>query len=149
MKIFLNIYQNSQIGIIKTEIIEIKSNKILGIELKNIIYENFKIPQYLQRLSYKLLNKQYIIITNYFPLYFYFINENSTIYIEIIQEFDKNEEIRKKISAKNIKFKHLNELGFYDNNNNKDNSNNNNKEMIKENKKKTLSNISESELENI
>ena len=149
MKIFLNIYHNSQIGIIKTEILEIKSNKILGIELKNIIYEIFKIPQYLQRLSYKLLNKQYIIITNYFPLYFYYINENSTIYIEIIQEFDKNEEIRKKISAKNIKFKHLNELGYYDNNNNKDDNNNNNNEMIKENKKKTLSNISESELENI
>ena len=151
MKIFLNIYQNSQIGIIKTEIIEIKSNKILGIELKNIIYEIFKIPQYLQRLSYKLLNKQYIIITNYFPLYFYYINENSTIYIEIIQEFDKNEEIKKKISAKNIKLKHLNELGYYDNNNNDNNNNNddNNNEKIGENKKKTLSNISESELENI
>ena len=150
MKIFLNIFQNSQIGIIKTEIIEIKSNKILGIELKNIIYEIFKIPQYLQRLSYKLLNKQYIIITNYFPLYFYYIKQNSQIYIEIIQEFDKNEEIKKKISSKNTKLKYLNELGYYDNNNNKNEIiNDNNTQNSEENaKKKTLSNISESELEN-
>ena len=156
MKIFLNIFQNSQIGIIKTEIIEIKSNKILGIELKNIIYEIFNIPQYLQRLSYKLLNKQYIIITNYFPLYFYYINENSTIYIEIMQEFNKNEEIKKKISSKNTKLKYLNELGYYNNNNeiiNNDNNNefNNDNDMKNSkanSKKKTLSNISESELEN-
>ena len=117
MKIFINLYLDSNnIGNYKTIYIEIPSNKIYVKELKKIISEKLNIKENEQRLTFKLLNT-YITLTNEFQLRFFYIKSNSTIYLELIKEIDKNEEIKKKIlQNKNTKLKYLSMLGFYDSN---------------------------------
>ena len=114
MKLFISLYLDSNIGNFKTTYIEVPSNKIYVKELKKIITEKLNIKENEQRLTYKLLNT-YITLTNEFQLSFFYIKANSTIYLELIKQIDKNAEIKKKILMnKNAKLKYLSMLGFYD-----------------------------------
>ena len=54
MKIFILYYQSPFIGNCSTDTIEVPSSKILVSELKNIIYEKYRIHQSQQRLTTKI-----------------------------------------------------------------------------------------------
>ena len=53
----------------------------------------------------KMCNRQFITMTDDFPLNFYFIRENSIIYIEFIEKYNKIKEIKKIIKQREIKNK--------------------------------------------
>jgi len=62
MKIFILYYQNPFIGNCSTDTIEIPNNKILVSELKNLIYEKYRIHQSQQRLTTKIADITLVMI---------------------------------------------------------------------------------------
>ena len=115
MKIYIRIYQIPQIGNCLTDSVDVSSNKITVLELKQILFEKYKIPPSEQRLTIKLLKRAIVTLTDSFPLSFFYIKHNSVIYLERLIIINKNQEIKNNIlSKKSLKLKYLEDIGFYD-----------------------------------
>jgi len=56
MKIFIRLYQSQSIGICKADIIHIPNNKITVAQLKEILFEKYRIDPSQQRLTVKIAN---------------------------------------------------------------------------------------------
>ena len=114
MKLYIQIFKDNNFGNCRLDIIIVSNNKILVNDLKQILYEKYGVSPSNQRLSVKIGNKQFVIMTNEYPLNFFFIKEKSIIYVEFIQTQTKIEEAPKKIdkNKRDVKSKYLKSLGF-------------------------------------
>jgi serine/threonine protein kinase len=112
MKLFIQIFKDGNFGNCRFDVIVTPNNKITVLELKQILYGKYGIKKENQRLSVKMCNKQFVIMTNEYPLNFFFIKERSIIYLEYIHSQTKTEEISKKIIRRDIKSKYLKSLGI-------------------------------------
>lgn len=114
MNIYIRYYQNhtSQFGNCSTDVVHIKGSEIQVSELKSILSEKYKIPPCNQRLTYKIADEFLVMLTNNWPLSFYHIKENSHVYLELLEEVNKQEEINKRILSA-TKSKYLKSLGFF------------------------------------
>ena len=112
MKLFIQIFKDGNFGNFRFDVIVIPSNQITVLELKQILYEKYAIKKENQRLSVKMCNKKFVIMTNEYPLNYFFIRERTIIYFEFIHPQTKTEEFTKKIICKDIKSKYLNSLGI-------------------------------------
>lgn len=110
MNIFLR-YQN-QFGNTSTEIFNIKSFNMQVSELKSEIQERYKVSSSKQRLTFKIADEFLVQLTDDWPLSFYHIKENSNIFMEVIEEINKQDEINKKLLTA-TKSKYLKSLGFF------------------------------------
>ena len=118
MKIVLRIYKEIRIGNLSTMILEIPNNKMNVKDLKEKIYNKYKIKPSEQRLTFRMCHKKLITLTDNFPLYYFYIKDYSMIFLEIIsaenQEKEKPKKIAKKEKKKNsIKIKYMNVLGYF------------------------------------
>ena len=111
MKINICLNKTFTFGNVSKETIMIPSNHIKVSQLKKILYDKYKIETSLQRLTTKIYN-MIIILTNDFPLYFFYIKTNSTIHLEEITVITKSELISKKVQS-NTKYKYLKSLGLF------------------------------------
>ena len=125
MKLLIKFYSSSFCSIIKIEEIEIKSNKILVRQLKEQISAKFHLPISELILTIKYENKgknklcNLITLSDEFPLYYFFIHNNSEIFLEHYIVADKNREIFEKIkNSKGKKLKHLKKLQIFSENQN-------------------------------
>ena len=118
MKNILRIYNEISFGNLSTMILDLQNNKITVKELKNKIYQKYKIKPNKQRLTYRICHKKLITLTDAYPLSFFYIRDNSMIFIEIISDNDEKQKKIKNSKLNNkkdlyIKFKYMNSLGFY------------------------------------
>ena len=105
MKLFIQIFKDGNFGNCRFDVITVRNNQITVHELKQLLYEKYGINKSNQRLTVKICNKQFVIMTNEYPLNFYFIKEKSIIYLEFIQSQTKTEEISQKLRRRDIKSK--------------------------------------------
>ena len=112
MKLFIQIFKDGNFGNCRFDVIAVRNNQITVHELKQLLYEKYGINKSNQRLTVKICNKQFVIMTNEYPLNFYFIKEKSIIYLEFIQSQTKTEEISQKLRRRDIKSKYLKSLGI-------------------------------------
>ena len=112
MKLFIQIFKDGNFGNFRFDIIVIPNNKINVLELKQILYEKYGIKKENQRLSIKMCNKQFVIMTNEYPLNYFFIRERTVIYLEFIHPQTKDEEFSIKLISRDIKSKYLKSLGI-------------------------------------
>jgi hypothetical protein len=63
MKIFISYYQNPFIGNCSTDILHIPNNKILVSQLKELIFEKYRIHQSQQRLTTKIADLTLVLLT--------------------------------------------------------------------------------------
>ena len=138
MKLLIKFYSSSFCSIIKAEELEIKSNKILVRQLKEQISTKFHLPISELILTIKYENKgknklcNLITLSDEFPLYYFFIQNNSEIFLEHYIVADKNREIFEKIkNSKGKKLKYLKKLQIFSENQN-NTKKNKNLPMIKE-----------------
>ena len=112
MKLYIQIFKDNNFGNCRSDIITIPKNNITVLDLKQILYEKYGVIHSNQRLTVKMSNKQFVIMTNEFPLNFFFIKEKSIIFVEFIQTQTKMDEISQKISRRDVKSKYLKCLGI-------------------------------------
>ena len=112
MKLFIQIFKDGNFGNYRFDVIIVPNNQITVLELKQILYGKYGIDQSNQRLTVKMCNKQFVIMSNEFPLNFFFIKERSIIFVEFIYSKTKTEEVSEKIRRKDIKSKYLKSLGI-------------------------------------
>ena len=112
MKLYIKIFQDNNFGNYRSDILIIPNNRIKVHKLKHIIQEKYGINHSNQKLTMKMCNRQFITMTDDFPLNFYFIRENSIIYIEFIEKYNKIKEIKKIIKQREIKNKYLRSIGI-------------------------------------
>ncbi len=112
MKLYLQIFKDGNFGNCRFDIVCIPNNQISVYELKLILYGKYGVNHSNQRLTVKMCNKQFVIMSNEYPLNFFFIKEKSIIYVEFIKAQSKMEEISQKIKRRDIKSKYLNSLGI-------------------------------------
>ena len=62
MKIFIRAYQNPFIGNCSTDVLHIPNNKITVLQLKDMLYEKYRIHQSQQRLTTKIANNTIVKI---------------------------------------------------------------------------------------
>ena len=115
MKIFLQIFKDNKFGNFRSDILIIPNNYLKIFALKQIIQERYGIKGSNQRLTTKLCNRRFITMTEDFPLNFYFIRDNSIIYIEFIEKTKQIKEINKIIEQRAIKNKYLRSIGIINN----------------------------------
>ena len=113
MKIYLKIFKDSNLGYCKTELILITTNKIKVSELKQIIFQKFGIEKSIQRLTTKLFNKQFITMSEEFPLFFFKIKEKSIIFVEVLERIKIKEDVLTKIKQREGKSKYLKRLNIF------------------------------------
>ena len=139
MKLLIKYYSSIFCSLIRAEEIEIKSNKILVSQLKEQISIKFQIPkcEIILSIKYENIKKNNIItLSDEFPLFYFYIHNNTEILLEKRIQIDKNIEIFEKIKyTGNRKYKYLKKLQTYSN------------ASISFNSKKNLSIIKESENE--
>ena len=112
MKIILRFSNEMNFNNLSTLILNIPHNKITVKDLKNKIYQQYKINPSQQRLSYRLCHKKLIILSDNYPLNFFFIKDNSMIFIEIINNTGNQKNNAQK-PINNIKLKYMNKLGYF------------------------------------
>ena len=112
MKLYIQIFKDNNFGNFSSDIIIIPHSHIKVCELKQIIQEKYGINQSNQILTTKMCNRQFITMTNDFPLYFYFIRNKSIIYIEFIEKPKRIKDITKKINQSSIKNKYFRSIGI-------------------------------------
>ena len=112
MKIILRFSNEMNFSNLSTLILNIPHNKITVKDLKNKIYQQYKINPSQQRLSYRLCHKKLIILSDNYPLNFFFIKDNSMIFIEIINN-TRNKKNNAQKPINNIKLKYMNKLGYF------------------------------------
>ena len=117
MRIILRLYNEIKLGNLSTMTLEVENNKITIKELKNKIYQKYKIKQNEQRLTYRMCYKQLITLPDNYPLSFFYIKDCSMIFIEIISDNENEEKIdnksKKKDHANTVKLKFMNKLGLF------------------------------------
>lgn len=122
MKLLIKYFSNSFCSLIKAEIIEIKSNNITVSQLKEQISTKFHFPKSEILLTIKYEDKKFnklITLSDEFPLYYFFIYNNSEIYLEHYEKIDRTKEICEKIkNSKNKKLRHLKRLQIFSDNQN-------------------------------
>ena len=112
MKLFIQIFKDGNFGNCRFDVIIVPNNQITVLELKQILYGKFGINKSNQRLTVKMCNKQFVIMSNEYPLNFFFIREKSIIFLEYIHSKTKTEEFSEKIRRHDIKSKYLKSLGI-------------------------------------
>ncbi len=118
MKIILRTYNEMRFGNLSTMSLDIPNNRITVKELKNLIYLKYKIIPSEQKLSYKICHKKLITLSDTYPLSFFYVKEDSMIFIENISN-NKNKEntnINSCNSKKDVnltKIKYMNMLGYF------------------------------------
>ena len=112
MKIYIRTYKEPTIGNYSTDLITIPSNQISVLELKQLLYDKYHIDKSQQRLTYKMCNQTIVTLTNEWPLSFFYIRQNSIIYLEFIQVITKSEEISKKVLT-NVNSKYMTSLRLF------------------------------------
>ena len=112
MKLFIQIFKDGNFGNCRFDVIVIPNNQITVLQLKQILYGKYGINQSNQRLTIKMCNKQFVIMSNEYPLNFFFIREKSIIFVEFIHSKTKTEEVSEKIRQRDIKSKYLKSLGI-------------------------------------
>ena len=124
MKLLIKYYSSIFCSLIRAEEIEIKSNKILVSQLKQQISIKFHIPitDIILTLKYEtnnqnVINKNILItLSDEFPLFYFYIHNNTEILLEKRLKIDKNSEIFEKIKyTENKKYRHLKRLQIYNN----------------------------------
>ena len=122
MKLLIKYYSSIFCSLIRAEEIEIKSNRILVRQLKEQISIKFQIPICDIILTIKYENnkdnkKNYLItLSDEFPLFYFYIHNNTEILLEKRLKFDKNIEIFEKIKyTENRRYRHLKKLQLYNN----------------------------------
>ena len=114
MRIILNIYEDIKFGNCKIDSLILTTNRIPISFLKNIISQKYKIDKIAITLLSKMYNKYFVIMADNFPLYFYNIKNNSTIYVEVVKILKKNEDAVKKIKLRETKSKLLRNLNIFE-----------------------------------
>ena len=71
MKIILRLYNEISFGNLSTMILDLQNNKITVKELKNKIYQKYKIKPNKQRLTYRICHKKLKTLTDAYPLSFF------------------------------------------------------------------------------
>jgi len=84
MKIILRLSNETRLGNLSKMVLDNVNNKITVKELKNRIYQKYKIKPNEQRLTYRICFKKLITLPDDYPLSFFYIKDNSMIFIEII-----------------------------------------------------------------
>ena len=112
MKLFIQIFKDENFGNCRFDIIIVPNNQITVLELKQILYGKYGIKNSNQRLTVKMCNRQFVIMTNEYPLNFFFIKEKSIIYLEFIHYQTKTQELSQKKFRRDIKSKYLKSLGI-------------------------------------
>ena len=112
MKLYIKIFKDNNFGNYSSDILIIPHNYIKVCGLKQIIQEKYGINQSNQILTTKICNRQFVTMTDDFPLYFYFIRDKSIIYIEFIVKPKRIKDITKKIRQNSIKNKYLRSIGI-------------------------------------
>ena len=112
MKLYIQIFKDGNFGNCRFDVVVIPNNQISVYELKQILYGKYGVNHSNQRLTVKMCNKQFVIMSNEYPLNFFFIKEKSIIYVEFIKAQSKMEEITQKIKRRDIKSKYLKSLGI-------------------------------------
>lgn len=110
MKICIKLYIGHNFGNCSTDELEIISNQITVEKLKTLLFQKYKIEPSHQRLTVKISQKL-VTMTNEWPLSFFYIKSNSTIYLDYIQYISKNDEIKSKLNNKS-KAKYLSQLNL-------------------------------------
>ena len=103
LKLYVRSYIDKYFGNCITHTIYISNNQILVSQLKQIIYEKLSIKASNQKLSTKIANITIVQMTNTFPLSFFYINQESIIYLEVIPDTNNNiitNKTKKKIKSK-------------------------------------------------
>ena len=108
MKIILKIYKQNRIGNSTSFFLDIPNNKITVNTLKKIIFFQFNIKPSFQRLTYQIYNEIIIILPNEFPLFYFHINEHSTIFLENLENYEQ-----RSINRSPITMKYMNRLGYF------------------------------------
>ena len=103
MKIILRLYNEMRLGNLSTMILDIPNNKISVKELKNKIYQKYKIKTNEQRLTYRICHKKLITLNDTYPLNFFYIKEYSMIFIEIISDNENSKKINENKYINKIK----------------------------------------------
>ena len=112
MKLFVQIFKDGNFGNCSFDVVVIPNNQISVYELKQILYGKYGVNQSNQRLTVKMCNKQFVIMTNEYPLNYFFIRERTVIYLEFIHPQTKDEEFSIKLISRDIKSKYLKSLGI-------------------------------------
>ena len=120
MKIILKVYKQKRIGNLSSFFIDIPNNKITVNTLKKIIYHKLNIKPEFQRLTYKLYNETIITLSNEFPLFYFHINDYSTIFLENSENYKQQY-----INRNPVTMKYMNKLGYFSNDTKKCNSSDN------------------------
>ena len=107
MKIILKVYKQKRIGNLSSFFIDIPNNKITVNTLKKIIYHKLNIKPSFQRLTYKLYNEIIITLSNEFPLFYFHINDYSTIFLENSENYKQQY-----INRNPVTMKYMNKLGY-------------------------------------
>lgn len=113
MKIHLNLYKDTNFGNCRFDTIFLTTNKMPVSFLKNIISQRFEMDKSSIILSVKLHNLHFVLMADDFPLFFYNIKDNSTIYVELVEKPNKTEEIVKKLKERENKSNLLKKLGIF------------------------------------
>ena len=115
MKIILRVYKDLRMGNLSSMIIDIPHNRITVRELKEKISKKYKINPDEQKLTFRLCHKKLIILTDSFPLNYFFIKEYSMIFLEIISNLPqiKPEEVKKLERKNSARYKYMNMLGYF------------------------------------
>ena len=121
MKLLIKYYSSIFCSLIRAEEIEVKSNKILVSQLKEQISIKFQIPKCDIILTIKYENNKgnnnsLITLPDEFPLFYFYIHNNTEISLEKRLKIDKNKEIFEKIKyTENKRYRHLKKLQLYNN----------------------------------
>ena len=116
MKIILRPYNEMRFDCLSTISLEIPNNKITVQELKNLIYLKYKIIPSEQKLTYRICHRKLITLNDAYPLSFFFVKEDSMIFIETISKNKTNEIVNSsnsKMNINSIKVKYMNKLGCF------------------------------------
>ena len=117
MKIILRLSNETRLGNLSKMVLDNVNNKIKVKELKNRIYQKYKIKPNEQRLTYRICFKKLITLPDDYPLSFFYIKDNSMIFIEIIslnkKQVTPNSDSKNYKRSNTIKFKYMNKLGYF------------------------------------
>ena len=115
MKLYIKIFKDNNFGNYRSDLLIIPNNKIKVSTFKQIAQEKYGVNHSNQKLTIKMNNSQFVTLTDDFPLNFYFIKQNSIIYLEFMGKVTKMDEITKKMHQRAIKTKYLKTLGIFGN----------------------------------
>ena len=104
MKIIIHLYLNVNCTEISSSEIQIESNEITVKELKKTLSEIYLIKASEQILTIKLLGLKVITLSDEYPLSFFYIKNNSEIYLDSIHKYENKTptEISKMNSLQNF-----------------------------------------------